>query len=403
MIKLVKEIPLTIWQFLGLLVSRFFKHKGPANAGSLAYTTLLSLVPLMAVMLAIFSAFPVADKVTEVIQHFIFDNFVPASGAAVQDYLGKFSENAGRMSGVGTVALLFVALMLMEAIDSALNDIWEVRRQRSFLKKFMIYWAVLSLGPVLIAVSVLASTYLISLPLVTEVTATGWGHRMLGWIPIGASALAFGLVYLLVPNRDVKGWHAMLGGLLAAWLFELAKDGFALYVTTFPSYQTIYGAMAAIPLFLLWLYLTWLVVLLGAEFTHCLGIFRHETRAGEGAGYKLEAVIRILLDLGRAQESGVALSSRALAKHEAHIEALLHEMQEQNLVQRTESRRWVLGRSLQHLTLYQLYRDMGCMLPAPGGQGWPEEAYLAAIYRKANDQLAEALDTPLSELMTEEM
>ena len=355
----------------------------------------------MAVMLAIFSAFPVADKVTEVIQHFIFDNFVPASGAAVQDYLGKFSENAGRMSGVGTVALLTVALMLMEAIDSALNDIWEVRRQRSLMKKFMIYWAVLSLGPVLIAVSVLASTYLVSLPMVTEVTSTGWGHRLLGWIPIAASALAFGLVYLLVPNRDVKGWHAMLGGLLAAWLFELAKDGFALYVTTFPSYQTIYGAMAAIPLFLLWLYLTWLVVLLGAEFTHCLGIFRHESRSGEGAGYKLEAVIRVMLDLGRAQESGVALSSRTLAAHDAHIEALLHEMQEQNLVQRTEKNRWVLGRSLQHLTLYQLYKDMGCLLPTPGEPGWPDEGYLAAIYQKANDQLAEVLNKPLSELMPE--
>ena len=399
MLKLTKDIPLTIWQFLGLLVSRFFKHKGPANAGSLAYTTLLSLVPLMAVMLAIFTAFPVADRVTEVIQHFIFDNFVPASGAAVQEYLGQFSDNAGKMSGVGTVALLVVALMLMEAIDSTLNDIWEVRRQRSLLKKFMIYWAVLSLGPVLIAVSVLASTYLISLPLITEVTSTGWGHRLLGWIPIAASALAFGLIYLMVPNRRVKGWHAMLGGLLAAWLFELAKDGFALYVTTFPSYQTIYGAMAAIPLFLLWLYLTWLVVLLGAEFTHCLGIFRHESRTGEGAGHRLEAVIRVLLDLGRAQETGAALSSRALAAHAAHIEALLQEMQEQNLVQRTEKNRWVLGRNLQHLTLYQLYRDMGCVLPAPGEPGWPDDEHLAAIYQKANNQLAQALSKPLIELM----
>lgn len=400
MLKLIKEIPLTIWQFFQLLVSRFFQHKGLANAGSLAYTTLLSLVPLMTVMLAIFSAFPVADKVAEVIQHFIFDNFVPASGAAVQDYLGEFSSNAGKMSGVGTVALLVVALMLMETIDSTLNDIWEVRRQRGLLKKFMIYWAVLSIGPLLIAFSVLASSYLVSLPMITEATSTGWGHRLLSWIPIAASALAFGLIYLLVPNRHVKGWHAMLGGLLAAWLFEMAKDGFALYVTTFPSYQTIYGAMAAIPLFLLWLYLTWLVVLLGAEFTHCLGIFRHESSMGRGSGSKLESLVGVLQDLGRAQESGRALSSRDLSVHHAHIEALLHEMQEQKLVQRTEKGRWVLSRSLQYLSLYELYKDMECSLPAPGGPGWPDEKHLAAIYQKADDQLAEVLRDPLSELLS---
>ena len=399
---LIKEIPLTILQFLQLLISRFFQHRGPANAGSLAYTTLLSLVPLMTVMLAIFTAFPVADKVSEVIQHFIFDNFVPASGAAVQDYLGEFSANAGKMSGVGTVALLAVALMLMEAIDSTLNDIWEVRRQRGLLKKFMIYWAVLSIGPLLIAFSVLASSYLVSLPMITEATATGWGHKLLGWVPIAASALAFGLIYLLVPNRHVKGLHAMLGGLLAAWLFELAKDGFALYVTTFPSYQTIYGAMAAIPLFLIWLYLTWLVVLLGAEFTHCLGIFRYETSVGTGPGGKMESVIGVLRDLGRAQESGRALSSRDLSVHHAHVECLLHEMREQNLVQRTEKGRWVLARSLQHLSLYQLYHDMDCSLPAPGGPGWPKDERLAAIYRKADEQLAEALQSPLSELFSEE-
>lgn len=397
----MSNIPAIIWQFLKLLASRFFRHKGPANAGSLAYTTLLSLVPLMTVVLAIFSAFPVADRVAEVIQHFIFNNFVPTSGAAVENYLEQFSANAGKMSGVGTVALLVVALLLMEAIDSTLNDIWEVRRQRSLLRKFMIYWAVLSLGPVLIAVSVLASSYLISLPLVSEATATGWGHRVLGWIPMAASALAFWIIYWLVPNRFVRGWHALLGGLLAAWLFELAKSGFALYVTTFPSYQTIYGAMAAIPLFLVWLYVTWLVVLLGAEFTHCLGIFRHESTIGRGHGSKLEALIGVLRDLGRAQESGVALSSRALSVHHAHIEALLHDMQSKKLVQRTEERRWVLARSLQHLSLYQLYRDMDCSLPVPDEAGWPEDKYLADLYRKAHDQLAEALHTPISELISE--
>ncbi len=399
--KNISEIPLIIWQFLGLLTARFFKHKGPANAGSLAYTSLLSLVPLMTVVLAVFSAFPVADRVSEVIQHFIFDNFVPASGAAVQGYLEEFSANAGKMSGVGTVALLAVALLLMEAIDSTLNDIWEVRRKRSLLKKFMIYWAVLSLGPVLIAFSVLASSYLTSLPIISEAAATGWGHRLLGWIPVAASALAFGLLYWLVPNRFVKGWHAMLGGLLAAWLFELAKNGFALYVTTFPSYQTIYGAMAAIPLFLIWLYVTWLVVLLGAEFTHCLGIFRHESSLGKGPGSKLEAVIGVLQDLGQAQESGVALSSRVLSVHHAHIEALLHEMQSKKLVQRTEKGRWVLTRSLQHLSLYQLFREMNCSLPTPGEAGWPENKQLAELYQTAHDQLAEALHKPLSELISE--
>ncbi len=389
---------LSLLTFLRRMLARFISHGGLERAGSLAYTTLLSLVPLMTVVFAILSAFPVADRVSEMVQNFIFQNFMPASGEVVHRYLLEFSQKASRLSGVGFLALLLVAIMLMSTIDNTFNAIWEVRRKRRPLNKFLVYWAVLSMGPLLVGASVLATSYLVSLPMVSEATSTGMGRSLLAWVPTLTSGLAFTLLYWLVPNRPVRLRHAIAGGVLAALLFEYSKQAFAWYVTTFPTYEAIYGALAAIPIFLLWIYLSWLVVLLGAELTYTLGTWRQVIRHGESPAAELENMLCLLRKLVRAQKKGAAIPMRRLQSCSSDAEALLAAMQKQRLVDRNERGHWLMARDAHELSLFDLYKAAGHRLPVPGEQAWPHDPRLAALYERADACLADVLSPSVAEM-----
>lgn len=387
--------------FLVLVAQRFLRHEGPQNAAALTYTTLLSLVPLMTVTLAVFSAFPVADRVYEVVQDFVFENFVPASSEMLQEHLAEFSAKASRLTGVGAIFLLVVALLMMANIDRALNAIWEVRSQRRFATKFLIYWAVLSLGPILIGASVLVTSYLVSLPILTEAASSGVGRRLLGLTPVAASALAFTMMYLVVPNRRVRLGHALIGGVFAAILFELAKHGFGLYITQFPTYQAIYGALATIPIFLVWLYLSWIMVLLGAEVTQCLSIYRwgshDQARCQTGMG----DAVAVLLALDDAAAQGIAPTTVELARQrqrwmEPQLEDLLVELKHLNWVHMTRDGGWVLARRLDDATLLDLYASRQFDLPRENDPDWPSDRRLAETLGRANAGLAGSLDEPLA-------
>jgi len=388
--------------FMELLIRRFLAHKAPQQAASLAYTSLLSLVPLMTVVFAIFSAFPIAEQVGEVVQGFVFENFVPASGEVVQRYLSEFSGKAGRLTGVSFITLMVVALMLMGTIDRTLNTIWEVTRPRKWLNQFLVYWAVLSLGPVLIGASLLATSYLISLPLLSDAARSGFGQRMLTLAPILTSALGFSLLYLLVPNRRVRLSHALAGGVIAALLFEFTKRGFGIYITNFPTYEAIYGALATVPIFLIWIYLSWLVVLFGAEFTHCLGLYRGRGAGVQTAGGRLSESVRILRALALAQEAGVALSAPDLDGAEGDAESLLQGLQRQQMVERTEEGYWVLARNPATLSLLEIYRGQPERLALPGEPGWPEgDPVLAERLQLADAQLERVLAVSLRDISGE--
>ena len=387
--------------FLVLVAQRFLRHEGPQNAAALTYTTLLSLVPLMTVTLAVFSAFPVADRVYEVVQDFVFKNFVPASSEVLQEYLAEFSAKASRLTGLGAMFLLVVALLMMANIDRALNAIWEVRSKRRFATKFLIYWAVLSLGPILIGASVLVTSYLVSLPILTEAASSGVGRRLLGLTPVAASALAFTMMYLVVPNRRVRLGHALIGGVFAAILFELAKHGFGLYITQFPTYQAIYGALATIPIFLVWLYLSWIMVLLGAEVTQCLSIYRwgshDQARCQTGMG----DAVAVLLALDDAAAQGIAPTTVELARQrqrwmEPQLEDLLGELKHLNWVHMTRDGGWVLARRLDDATLLDLYASRQFDLPRENDPDWPSDRRLAETLGRANAGLAGSLDEPLA-------
>ncbi|MBT8419492.1 MAG: virulence factor BrkB family protein [Gammaproteobacteria bacterium] len=258
--------------FLAKLFHHFVNDRCPESAGALAYTSLLALVPLMAVGFTLFAAFPAFDGLTGKLQSFVFSNFVPASGKVVEAYIEGFVAKASALTLPGLIALLVTALLSMATIERTFNAIWKVRRRRNFVDAFMVYWAILTVGPLLIGVSLAVSSYVASLPFFSDAARSLGGPGVfLKLLPFLAATLAFALLYAIVPYQRVPPRHAIAGGVVAAVLFELAKKGFALFVTHFPTYEAIYGALAALPIFLIWVYLSWLIILLGAEFTYCLG------------------------------------------------------------------------------------------------------------------------------------
>ena len=261
--------------FFKYLSRRMLHDRINVNAGYLAYITLLSIVPMLTVLLAILSKFPVFSNVGEVIQGYIIENFVPASGEAVHAALQEFISNTDKMTAVGGGFLFVAALMLISNIDKNLNYIWRVRDKRRMVFSFSMYWMVLTLGPILVGASIAATSYVTSLKLVDNETLTGAYNVFLRWLPLMLSFFAFMGLYLLVPNKKVHLTHGVLGAAVAAILFEISKKGFAFYITQFPSYQLIYGALAAIPILFVWVYLCWLIVLIGAEVTAALGERAH--------------------------------------------------------------------------------------------------------------------------------
>ncbi|MCY7296795.1 virulence factor BrkB family protein [Alteromonas sp. a30] len=241
------------------------------TAGHLAYVTLLSLVPFVMVFFAILSAFPAFSGIRGQLEAFVFSNFVPAASDVVQKYLTEFVGNASEMGVISILFLVAVALLLISNIDKALNHLWRTVNQRRAIFTFSIYWMVLTLGPLLVGSSLAISSYLVGLKTFADEYTPGLGSLFLNLTPFIISFFIHFVLYMVVPNKSVKASHAMVGAFCAAVLFELGKKLFALYVTGFPSYQVIYGALAAVPILLLWVYVSWNIVLFGAIVTIQVG------------------------------------------------------------------------------------------------------------------------------------
>ncbi len=259
------------WNYTQYLYQRVSQDRINVNAGYLAYITLLSLVPLLTVLISLMSAFSAFADVSEEIQDFLLTNLLPAAGDSVRDVLYQFVNNTGKMSAVGAVFLFITSISLISNIDKSLNHIWRIKTKRRAVFSFSMYWMVLTLGPILVGASIAVTSYITSISLSHSETWSSAITGLLKWIPLSFSFLAFTGLYLLVPNKKVSIRQAMLGGVVAGVLFELSKRGFVLYVATFPSYQLIYGALAAIPILFVWVYLCWMIVLFGAEVSAALG------------------------------------------------------------------------------------------------------------------------------------
>jgi UPF0761 membrane protein NT05HA_1801 len=258
--------------FCTIFWQRFNQNKLTQAAGYLTYSTMLAIVPLIMVVFSIFSAFPVFNEVTGALKEFIFTNFAPSASDMVGQYIDEFVNNSKKMSAVGIISLIVVALMLINSIDRTLNSIWHDTETRPIFTSFAIYWLILTLGPLLVGVSIAASTYVKRM--FESASNFSFGLKLLSFVPFLSTWFIFTLIYMVVPNKKVSIKHSAAGALIAAVFFTLGKQAFTWYIVTFPSYQLIYGAMATLPIMLLWIQLSWTVVLLGAQLAAVLAEVR---------------------------------------------------------------------------------------------------------------------------------
>ena len=247
-------------------------------AGSLAFTTLLALAPLFAVVVATLSRAPFFEQVIVQIKVFLLLNLAPEiAGRIITVYMEEFAANAVRLTALGIAVLFVSALVTLLTVDRSIHAIWRERRSRPLWVSILAYVTLLVVSPILIAVSVTVTTYLMSLS--AQVNPSERAHSIvLQAVPAAVSAIAFFLLYRLVPHGRVRWAHAAVGALFACVLFEAAKEVFAIYVANVPGYNVLYGAFVAMPFFLLWIYVSWVVVLLGAEVAAALGSWRGKPR-----------------------------------------------------------------------------------------------------------------------------
>lgn len=245
------------------IYNRFFEAECLSRSAALTYTTLLSVVPLVVVVLAVLNHFNLLGDWSPRLESFIFSNFVPSTGQIVQSYVRKFSEEAGSLPLSGLLFLSFTAVMLMISIERHSNAVWQAPKHRALSASVLIYWTLLALGPILVVLSLVISSYLISLGFWQGLLSGIDDTYLMASLPIMTEFLGFVIIYAWTPCATVKILGAILGGLLATGLFEVAKYFFAYYVIYFSSYTLLYGALATIPLFLIWMYCVWVIFFLG--------------------------------------------------------------------------------------------------------------------------------------------
>ncbi|WGE80737.1 virulence factor BrkB family protein [Actinobacillus equuli subsp. haemolyticus] len=260
----------TLTLFCKIFFKRWQQNKIAISAGYLTYSTMLAIVPLIMVVFSVFTFFPIFHEATELLKDFIYDNFAPNAGHMVEEYIELFVSNSKKMGLISIIGLFVVAVMLISSIDQSLNDIWHNTRKRSIFISFLLYTLILIFAPIFAGMSIAISTYVMSFDVFSENGMLSFSHHLLKYVPFCLIWLLFTLVYKIVPNTEVKGKHATIGALFAAIFFTLGKQAFIWYVTTFPSYQAIYGALAVLPIMIVWIHLSWQVVLLGGQFASVL-------------------------------------------------------------------------------------------------------------------------------------
>lgn len=262
------------WRFAAQVARRFHEDRCLELASSLAFISVLALVPLTTIALILISAFPVSASLVEHINAFVADHMLPEEfGEVITGYVEQFISNAAKLTVVGVAFLAGTAITLMYTIERTFNSIWRVRKARHAGRRFVMYGAILTIGPVLIGLSLSITSYVVSVSLGLTAGVPGASDAILWIAPLLLTVAAFALLYFAVPSTAVKPAHALVGGTAAGALFELMKRGFAFYVSQVPTYSMVYGAFATVPLFLLWIYLSWVVTALGAVVTALLPDF----------------------------------------------------------------------------------------------------------------------------------
>lgn len=304
-----------ICAFAWFVIRRFSEERVPQAAASMTFTTLLALVPVLTVMVAVASIFPVFDRWSDSFVSFVNQTIVPQGADMMFDYIDAFRDQANRLTAIGSVMLVVTSLMLIRTIDNAFNRIWRVNTQRPWMMQFLVYWALLTFGPLSLGVGI---SFMVG-SVQDSVLSSGaqqWADALKTAARLAFMTLLLWGLYRFVPNRFVPARQAFVGALITAFCLETARFLFTWYMGNFDGYRSIYGAFAAVPFFLLWLNLLWTLVLGGAVLTSSLSYWQGEAfRRGFDSRGRFDDVLKILLLLDAAQKEGRTLSVQEFRRH----------------------------------------------------------------------------------------
>lgn len=336
--------------FVVLVYRRFKEERCFQLCGSLTFTTLLALVPLVTIMLTVVTAFPVFDDIVQTLRSFVTANMVPeASSSLITVYVQQFSDNAARLTALGIVLLAVTSIMLMLTIDRAFNTIWRVKRPRPLIQRVLIYWSVLTIGPLLVGGSLSLTSWLVTQSMGLGKQAPELTIAVLRLVPLMLTSVAFGFLYRTVPNRQVTVLDAAVGGIIAAFAFEAMKIGFGHFVARIATYKLVYGTFASLPIFLMWIYLSWVVVVFASVITAVLPYWRTGgVLLKQPPGAQFVEAVEILKMLCRAYADGRVLNLQqlriAVKLSWEDAEAILDKLVAAGWVAKLQGNGWVLAR-----------------------------------------------------------
>lgn len=355
------------FQFLRFLTRHFFEDNCQQKAASLTYTTMLSIVPVLTVLLMILSSVPALASVRAQIYEVIYSNLLPQSSMQVSEYINDFAEKSSNLTIIGAMVLFFTTIMTLTTIERAFNQIWRVESRSGGIKSLLRYWTIVTLGPMVLGTAFIASSTVQSLSFLNRQIA-GYGIDWGFWVQVVSVSITmagFIGMYWFIPKARVPAKNAAIAGVFVTIIFELMKHLFGTVMANFTSYEAIYGAFAALPIFLLWIYLSWNLILLGVEISYTLTIFETEEVYPR---HPLLSLLDMLNLVYTHHLKGEAVSEQALRNVLGRKElpkwyTYINYLQDSNLITMTEDEDYVLKKDLSNMTLWDFYRTLPYPLP----------------------------------------
>ncbi|AOA59400.1 YihY family inner membrane protein [Acinetobacter larvae] len=404
----LKKLPFynqTWLQFIIFVIKRFEADRCREQAGSLTYTTLFAVVPMLTVFLVIISSIKALEPARQQLQQLIYSNFLPKTTIAFDKALNAFTAKSSNLTIIGILFLFFTTVMMLMSIETAFNRIWRVRETRGGLIGFMRYWTIISLGPILLGSAFVISSTVASLNLLSN-NFVGYqvDGAMLFWcLSFALTTLGFFILYWMIPNCTVPAKAAFISGLFSATVFELIKNLFGFLMTNFTSYEIVYGAFAALPIFLLWIFLSWNIILLGVEICYALTAFSSDKIQTRHPTLMLLDLLELFYNKqkrGEAvsdQEALAVLGREEIGRWPSY--ALM--LQKQNLIKITDDNRYVLVRNLSQIDFWSFCKALPYPLPRRSDVGnvHPDDVWIQRIgpaLIDSDDYLAAKLSIPLA-------
>lgn len=398
----------TWFQFVLFVLRRFEADRCREQAGSLTYTTLFAVVPMLTVFLVIISSIKALEPARQQLQQLIYSNFLPKTTIAFDKVLTAFTDKSSNLTVIGILFLFITTVMMLTSIENVFNRIWRVREKRGGMIGFMRYWTIISLGPIILGSAFVLSSTVASMNLLSSHLA-GYevdGAFLLWVISFTLSILGFFILYWTIPNRSVPIKAALFAGIFSASVFELLKNLFGYIMSNFTSYEIIYGAFAALPIFLLWIFLSWNIVLLGVEISYALTAFY---TGKEQRRHPVIMLLDILQLFHLKQQNGESMSDKealdVLGREEiGHWPSYVLLLEQQNLVKRTDNNEYVLVRNLTQVDFWSFYKSLPYPLPRRpdvknihlDDHEWMQR--IGPMFEEADDYLAAKLSLPLASI-----